>query len=143
MKTRTVHNVRITEGTTLQVGVPGDYKAPEGACRVLRTMEDELIIGTVVGTEPEQNLIYMTFPMWIDTEDSDSDEIVAYEFHPYMRNIINFDISSPEPVVFNVSNILSVVHPSEHLSRNYYHTLLTWKAISDEGRGIKPPETKQ
>lgn len=132
------YNVRIADNTHLDVAVPKDYQPADHAVRLFRFINHELVIGTIVEVNNERNYVVLTFPMLVDVlhcEEHDEEE--EYEFVPYLRNMIEFDIQSPRPVPFNLDHCLNAVEPSEHLVKNYYKTLLAYKSVSDEMYGLK------
>lgn len=138
----TSYNVRIADDTDLDVSVPEDYKPADHAVRLFRFVNNDLIIGTVVGTSVEHNNATLTFPMYVDVEHNEMvDEEESYEFVPYLRNMIQFDPQRPSPVVFNLDHCINAVEPSWHLVKNYYKVLLAFKSISNEVLGIRRKET--
>lgn len=136
----TSYNVRIGEGTDLNVGVHPGYKAADHSVRLLRMSNGDLIIGTVVQADPNTSTAVLTLPMHVDVEYcEDHDEEEVYEFIPYLRNMIPFDIQKPQPVTFNLAHCVNAAEPSTHLVRNYYRVLLMHKAVSDEIHGLREP----
>jgi len=132
------YNSRLVAGTTLDVSVPEDYKPEDHSCRLLRLINDELVIGTVVSVDQKQGYAALTFPMHVGVLHCDEhDEEEMYEFMPYLRNLVPFDIQHPRPVIFNLAQCINAVEPSEHLVRNYHKVLLLKKAVSDEMLGLR------
>lgn len=132
-----LYTVRIGEHTNLDVSVHADYKPPEHSIRVLHFVNDTLVIGTIVGTNPEVNHCIMTLPMFVDVQYCDiHDEEESYTFTPYLRNIIPFDVNKPIPVTLNMDHCITVAEPTAHLLKNYCHYLFLQKAVSDELNGV-------
>jgi hypothetical protein len=132
------YNSQMLDNTTLHVGIPEDYKPAEHSIRVFRFLNNDLVIGAVVQSSVEQNSVTLTFPMMLDVyycEEHDEEE--TYEFIPYLRNIIPFDIQRPYPVVFNLEHCLTATTPTGHVTENYYRTLLSYKSVSDELLGLE------
>lgn len=133
----TSYNVRIAQHTDLDVTVSEDYKPADHSVRLLRLINNDLIIGTVVDANSDLNYAIMTFPMYVDVHHCEEhDEEEEYEFVPYLRNMIQFDMQHPQPVLFNLDHCINAVAPSEHLVKNYYKVLLTYKAVSNEMLGL-------
>lgn len=133
----TSYNVRIADDTALDVSVPEDYKPADHSVRLLRLINNDLVIGTIVGTSTEKNYAVMTFPMFVDVlHCDDHDEEEEYELIPYIRNMIEFDPQFPRPIPFNLDLCINAVEPSMHLVKNYYKTLLAYKAVSNEMLGL-------
>lgn len=133
----TPYNVRIADNTALDVTVPENHKPADHSVRLLRLINNDLVIGTVVDVNNQRNYAIMTFPMFVDVlhcEEHDEEE--EYEFIPYLRNMIEFDLQHPRPILFNLDHCINAVEPSQHLVKNYYRTLLAYKAVSNEMLGL-------
>jgi len=138
-----VYNTRIVDGVNLDVTVPADYKAPEHQVRLLVLTTGSLVVGTVIGYDSAVNAVALTFPMEVFVDSCEShDEEEMYEFVPYLRNLVDFNIQSPQPVIFNLAHCVNgTLIPSMHIVANYYKQLLYMKAVSNEQLGYLKPET--
>lgn len=134
-----LYNIRIGEHTEIDVSVHKDYKPPEHNIRVMCFANGSLVIGTVVGVDQNQRQATMTLPMFVDVDYCEKhDEEEAYEFTPYLRNVIPFDVTKPIPVTFNLDHCINVTEPAQHLLKNYCHVLFLQKAIADELNHVSP-----
>lgn len=136
------YNVRLGQGTELDVFPPADHKPADHPVRLLRFVNNDLVIGTVIQANNERNFAVMTFPMFVDVYHCDEhDEEEEYELTPYLRNMIQFDIQHARPVVFNLDHCINALEPSPHLVMNYYRMLSFYKDVSDELLGRVKKET--
>lgn len=137
-----VYNTRIVDGVNLDVTPSANYKGPDHPVRLLVLISGQLVIGTVTGHDQAANAIAVTFPMEVFVDSCEHhDEEEMYEFVPYLRNLVDFDIQIPHPVIFNLGQCVNALVPSMHLVANYYKQLLYMKAVSNEELGHSKPET--
>lgn len=102
--------------------------------RVVAFASGLILIGKVLSIENGMICIILPFETMLDLNE-DASNILAYEFVPYLQNLIDFDMDRAYPVYLNLNVIQSITLPSKHLLRNYLAQVRYMKIVHDEEMG--------
>lgn len=96
--------------------------------RLIHTINGLFIIGYVISVLPDAIMMLRPHCVSIDY-DNKNDNILSYEFEPYLNQLARYDANSLDPTPFMTATIVSVNVPAAHLASNF-ENVVSMKAVA-------------